>query len=378
MQHPQRILFIQTQGENAGAQEISRLVGAGLSARGHDVRHLFFYRKSESFDAPPNTRYCAIERPRGIAAALQFPWRLMREIRAARPDVIFTFQHYGNTVGGLVARLVSAAPVVANQVSARLLMNPPVRLADLALGVLGAFNLITVNSAGMLQDYSCHPTSYSRRLRHIPHGFDQKTTSFTKAEARAVFGLPAGVALLGSVARLNPMKRLDAAIRLLRDRPTWHLAIAGQGPQERALRQLASEIGACERVSFIGDVPPERIGDFLASLDVFVFPTCAETFGLAAVEAASAGIPVVASDLAVLREVLHVNGRAAALFVDAADDRLLANAVSRALTDPWLRNDLIANGRGLRARYSVARMVDGYEQILADLHSSAAELVAAA
>src|SRR5690242_15426857 len=149
-----RILIIQTQGENAGAQEISRLVGAGLGSRGYDVSHLFFYRKSPSFDAPPNTRYCSLDRPRGLTGALAFPAQLLREIRAAEPDVILTFQHYGNTVGGLAARLACSAPIIANQVSARMLMNPLVRSADLMLGLLGAFDLITVNSSDMLADYS--------------------------------------------------------------------------------------------------------------------------------------------------------------------------------------------------------------------------------
>ncbi len=371
---PRRILFIQTQGENAGAQEISRLVGAGLSARGYDVGHLFFYRKSPSFDAPPNTRYCSLDRPRGIADALTFPARLLREIRAARPDVILTFQHYGNTVGGIAARLAGSAPVIANQVSARMLMNPVVRTADLALGLLGAFDLITVNSKDMLADYSRYPNAYNKRLRYIPHGFDLKTTALGKPQARAAFGLPQQVPLLGSVARLNAGKRLDTAIRALADSPDWHLVLAGQGPDEMSLRQLVVEKHLETRVYFTGELPPERIGDFLAALDVFVFPSQAETFGLAAVEAASAGVPVVAHDLPVLREVLAVDGKPAALFVDAADDRQFHGAVSRALTDAPLRAELIAAGRGLHARYSVARMVDEYEQLIRSVLEPVAQL----
>jgi L-malate glycosyltransferase len=369
-----RILFIQTQGENAGAQEISRLVGAGLSDRGYDVSHLFFYRKSPSFDAPPNTRYCSVDRPRGIAGALKFPAQLVREIRAAQPDVILTFQHYGNTVGGIAARLASSAPVIANQVSARMLMNPLVRTADLALGMLGAFNRITVNSSDMLADYARYPNSYSKRLRYIPHGFDIKTTELNQEQARVAFGLPQRVPLLGSVARLNAGKRLDAAIRALSDSPDWHLVLAGQGPDEMSLRQLVVEKHLETRVYFTGEMPPERIGDFLAALDVFVFPSQAETFGLAAVEAAGAGVPVVANDLPVLREVLAVDGKPAALFVDAADDSQFAAAISRALNDAPLRADLIAAGRGLHARYSVARMVDEYEQLLRSLLAPVAQL----
>jgi L-malate glycosyltransferase len=372
---PPRILFIQTQGENAGAQEISRLVGAGLTERGYDVSHLFFYRKSPSFDAPPNTRYCSLDRPRGIAGAVKFPLQLVREIRNARPDVILTFQHYGNTVGGIAARLASSAPVIANQVSARMLMNPLVRTADLALGLVGAFDAITVNSTGMLADYTRYPRNYSKRLRYIPHGFDLKGTELTKQQARAEFGLPQDAPLLGSVARLNTVKRLDAAIRTLADSPDWHLVLAGQGPDEQRLRQLVVEKHLETRVYFTGELPPERIGDFLAALDVFVFPSQAETFGLAAVEAASAGVPVVAHDLPVLREVLAADGKPAALFVDAADDVQFHDAIARALNDASLRADLVAAGRGLHARYSIAGMVDEYEQLLRSLLAPAEQPV---
>src|ERR1700682_6690382 len=76
-----RVLVVQTQAENAGAQEISRLVGAGLTARGFDVHHLFFFRKTRSFDEPPNTSYCAPHRAGTPLAFLRFLWTLGRRIR---------------------------------------------------------------------------------------------------------------------------------------------------------------------------------------------------------------------------------------------------------------------------------------------------------
>ena len=365
-----RVLVIQTQGENAGAQEISRLVGAGLSARGYRVEHLFFYRKSNSFDEPPNTTYCSRERPRTPLDVLRFFWKLGRIIRHAQPEAILTFQHYGNTVGGLAARLVSSAPIIANQVSAAITMNWLVKQADLLMGRIGTFHRITVNSAEMLREYARYPAAYSRRLTYIPHGFDRKTSLRSKSAARQHLGLPVDGPLIGSVGRLHPTKRLDVAIRMLRHQPDWHLALAGQGPQEQELRSLAADIGAADRVRFLGELSPGEVGEFLACLDAFVFPTQAETFGLAAVEAASAGIPVVATDLPILREVLSDADTSAALFVDASDDQVLAAGVSRVLTERQLRQDLVLGGRTLSTRYSVDRMVDAYEEVLKDLGAS--------
>jgi glycosyltransferase involved in cell wall biosynthesis len=371
MNRTRRILLIQTQAENAGAQEISRLVGAGLTARGYDVHHLFFFRKTRSFDEPPNTSYCAPHRAGTPLAFLRFLWTLGRRIRQVRPDAVLTFQHYGNAIGGAVSKLVSPAPVIANQVTSRWTMPWLLRLADIAMGSLGFFQCITVNSLDMQREYSRFPASYRARIKHVAHGFDQKSTCLSKVAARQAFDLPPDSVLLGSVARLHPIKRLDAAIRLLEDQPQWHLALAGQGPEEAQLKQLAQQLNVSSRVHFIGEIAPDRIGAFLAGLDVFVFPTKAETFGLAAVEAANAGVPSVVNDLPVLREVLSYQGKPAALFVDASDHAKLSAAVSRALEDKALGATLRHNAQGLKARYSVDTMVDEYIRILDDATNDA-------
>jgi glycosyltransferase involved in cell wall biosynthesis len=364
MKRPHRILLIQTQAENAGAQEISRLVGAGLSARGFEINNLFFFRKSETFDEPPNTLYCAPGRPGHPFAFLKFLWSLARHIRQTQPDAVLTFQHFGNVIGGGVSRIVSSAPIIANQVSSRLSMNWLVRTADIVMGSIGIFKIITVNSRDMQREYSRYPAGYRSRMMHVAHGFDDKSLDISKETARQLFNLPIGPVLLGSVGRLHPNKCLDAAIRLLAGEPQWHLALAGQGPDERRLRLLADELQVSDRVHLIGEISPERVGEFLASLDVFVFPSQAETFGLAAVEAANSGIPTVVRDLPVLREVLSYDGKSAALFVDASDNEKMSAAVSRILTDKALRDELRRNAKGLTSCYSVDAMVSEYVRIL--------------
>ncbi|WP_342731726.1 glycosyltransferase family 4 protein [Bradyrhizobium sp. B117] len=359
-----RVLLVQTQAENAGAQEISRLLGAGLTARGYRVTNLFFFRKSDSFDEPPDTVYCASRRPGDPLALLHMLWTLGRHIRTIRPDAVLTFQHFGNVIGAGVTRLVSRAPVVANQVSSALSMSWPVRTADVAMGSLGFFDCITLNSKDMEREYSRYPAAYRSRMVHVPHGFDDKALTLSKRAARQKFNLPPDRTLLGCAARLHPHKRLDAAIRLLPDQPSWHLALAGQGADEARLRQLADELKVSDRLHLLGEIPPRRMAEFLACLDVFVFPTQAETFGLAAVEAANAGVPSVVTDLPVLREVLSFEGKPTALFVDATDHAQLSAAVSRLLNDQALSDELRHNGKGLKSRYSVDAMVEEYVRIL--------------
>ena len=125
------------------------------------------------------------------------------------------------------------------------------------------------------------------------------------------------------------------------------------------------------RTHFVGEIAPERIGAFLAGLDAFVFPTMAETFGLAAVEAANAGVPTVANDLPVLREVLSYQGQPAAVFVDASDHSKFLAAVTSVLEDDALRASLRQSARGLKARYSVDTMVEEYVRIIDDAANDA-------
>ncbi|WP_456734308.1 glycosyltransferase family 4 protein [Bradyrhizobium sp. USDA 3364] len=359
-----RVVLVQTQAENAGAQEISRLLGAGLTARGYHVSNLFFFRKSDSFDEPPNTFYCAQTRPGNPVALMRMLWTLAGHLRTIRPDVVLTFQHFGNVIGGGVSRLVSRAPVIANQVSSALSMSMPVRAADIVMGSAGFFQCITLNSRDMEREYARYPAPYRARMKHVPHGFDDKSDSLPKDVARQQFRLPADRTLLGCAARLHPHKRLDAAIRLMSADPSWHLALAGQGADEARLRALAAELDVTDRLHFIGEIPPRQMADFLACLDVFVFPTQAETFGLAAVEAASAGIPCVVNDLPVLREVLSYQGRPAAVFVDAADEAEFSAAVSKVLTDRSLSDQLRQSAVGLKSRYSLDAMIEEYVRIL--------------
>jgi glycosyltransferase involved in cell wall biosynthesis len=359
-----RIVLIQPQAEGAGAQEIARLIDRGLQARGYDVHHLFFFRRTAAFDGLPNAIFCAPERPAKIGAWLGMLARLLGHLRRLRPDAVLCFQHYGTLLGAPAARLAGIRTVIANRNSARALMPPWIRFFDGIFGTSGLYSRIVVNSADVENEFVKHPASYRRRLVRIDHGFECKATTLDRREARALLKLPADGVLLGCMARLHPLKNLAAAIRLLPHDRRWHFAIAGQGAEQPALAALAQELGCAERVHFLGEVPPDRVGALLRALDVFVFPSLAETFGLAAVEAAQAGVPVVAHRLDVLEEVLSVEGEPCALFVDSNDTRALAGAVRRILDDLDLAAALRARAAKLSARYSLDAMVDAYAAVL--------------
>jgi glycosyltransferase involved in cell wall biosynthesis len=354
-----RVVLLQTQAEAAGAQEIARILGQGLSRHGYDVHSVFFFRRTAAYDDLSNTFYCALDRPGGPLHLARMFVGLVRHLRALQPDAVLCFQHYGILLGSVAAYLAGARTVVANRTSAKSLVPWPFRWLDLLFGSIGLFRTVVVNSEAVEREYDAYPSRYRARLIRIDHGFEAKTTALSRQEARQALGIPVDAVLLGCVARLHPGKNLAAAIRLLAGR-NWHLALAGQGAARADLSALAAALGVADRVHFVGEMPPDRIGTFLRSLDVFVFPSLAETFGLAPVEAAQAGVPVVANDLEVLRETLSVGEKPCALFVDAGNTQAFAEAVEKVLEDRDLRARLCALGKELSRRYSLDTMVQQY------------------
>jgi glycosyltransferase involved in cell wall biosynthesis len=359
-----RVVLIQTQAEGAGAQEVSRILGNGLEQLGFDVHYVFFFRRTAAFDGQKNTFFCTRTRPSGLGDSALMLAALLRHLRTLRPDAALCFQHYGNIVGGLAARAAGVRNVIANRTTSKDLVPRWARFADLLLGLGGVFDRVVVNSRTVEAEYARYARRYRRRVVRIEHGFEPKRTDFDKVTARRLLELPADAVLLGSVARLHPGKNLAAAIRLLTLERTWHLAIAGQGEALDDLRALTRSLGVTGRVHFLGELPPSIVALLLGALDVFVFPSLAETFGLAAVEAAQAGVPVVANDLPVLREVLAVDGEPCAQFVDVDDTALFAATVRRVLHDQELRSALILRGAALSERYSLDEMVGRYAALI--------------
>ena len=354
------IVLIQTQAEGAGAQEIARILGQGLEARGFEVHQVFFFRRTSAFDHVPNAFFCADARPTSVRSLARMLLRLLGHLRRLRPDAALCFQHYGNLIGAPIARLAGIRHVVANQNSARDQMPGWVLAADKLLGASGLFSRVVVNSSSVEAEFARYPRSYRARVVRIDHGFEPKTSGLEQAAARAALALPPSAMLLGCAARLHPLKNLAAAIRLLQHDQRWHLALAGQGPERANLETLARKLGCADRVHFTGELSPKGVATFLRALDVFVFPSAGETFGLAVVEAAQAGVPVVANRLAVLQEVLSIDGQPCALFVDAADTAAFAAAVRRLFEEPALAAGLSARGCQLDRRYSLDAMVEAY------------------
>lgn len=173
----------------------------------------------------------------------------------------------------------------------------------------------------------------------------------------------AGRPLILSVGGIEPRKGSDTLVRALGEMKSGRdvspvLAVVGghsfqdhRPYRERVLRMLP-ELGLelDDDVVLVGTVPDVDIPAWYAAADVLAFPSVKEGFGLAVLEAMSAGIPVVTSDLPVFREYL-VAGRDAIL-VETGDVGGLAAALLSTLEDADLRRALVRAGADVAARFT--------------------------
>ncbi|HVB99473.1 MAG TPA: glycosyltransferase family 1 protein, partial [Candidatus Dormibacteraeota bacterium] len=109
---------------------------------------------------------------------------------------------------------------------------------------------------------------------------------------------------------------------------------------QQKLEELAGDLGIRQRTRFLGAIPNRQMPAVYSAARVFVYPSLAETFGKPLVEAMRCGVPVVASNVTSIPEVLGDAG----LLVDPRDVDRLAAAIRRAATDEALRRDMIARG----------------------------------
>jgi D-inositol-3-phosphate glycosyltransferase len=159
--------------------------------------------------------------------------------------------------------------------------------------------------------------------------------------ARRAVGLPAELPIVLFVGRIQPLKAPDLAIRALAamtHHPHAVLVIVGgasglDGDDEVALaRRLAAELGVADRVRFVAPQPHHILSSWYRAADLVIVPSRSESFGLVALEAAACGIPVVASAVGGLLNIVHdgVTGH----LVDGRDPERYARAMSQLLDDP--------------------------------------------
>jgi glycosyltransferase involved in cell wall biosynthesis len=160
---------------------------------------------------------------------------------------------------------------------------------------------------------------------------------------RSANGTPAVLAVGRLVSLKGHAVLLEAIADLIRSGEPVRATIVGDGPRRTPLERRARELGVAAHVSFAGTVGQDEIGDFYEHADVFCLPSFIEGIPVVLVEAMAAGVPVVASHITGIPELVHDGS--SGLLVPPGRADLLADALRTLLRDPDRRAELAAEGR---------------------------------
>jgi glycosyltransferase involved in cell wall biosynthesis len=310
--------------------------------------------------------------PAGPDASPRVLRRLVREIRAFRPDVVHTHLIHADTHGQVAAWLAGVPGVSSAHSAHRFYAQLPYRTPARVAGRLARRTIaISTHVADYVTRLGLAPAD---RVRVVPYGVeaDRWPMSATgRAQARATFAVEPDAFVVGIAARLIPHKGhallLDAVRVLAAELPRLRVLIAGDGPLRRDVARAAAALppGVVRLLGFVGDVRA-----FMNACDVLAFltmPELNEGFGLAALEGMAAGCPVVVTRVGPLPDVV-ADGRAG-LVVDPRSREELVRALAALAGDAGLRARLAAAARE-RARRTfgvdamVDRTVDVYREVV--------------
>ncbi len=200
----------------------------------------------------------------------------------------------------------------------------------------------------------------------LPEMADRSSVVYNAVEIPAVSverPHPLRLGLIGRVTpQKNPLDAIEAMALLHATHPQAELLVVGDGVLMPALKQRVVELGLENVVHCVGSVDPDKVGDYIASCHAILMPSKNEGLPLVSMEAAFAGVPLVATPVDGLTDIVlpEITG----LSVPVGNVVALAAAARRLLDDGQLRNEL---GKAFRSHVtaigSVEKTVDGLDAI---------------
>ena len=307
-------------------------LAAGQQSAGHQVRVLT--REPGSGTAAASA--VPVMRMRGNLTGLGLARPIRDAIAEHQPDVIHAHLSVGSPFAWAVLRAVTDVPVLASLHS--LLPDAPsvVRVGLAVTRVPArhiAFSAVSRVAAARLQ--AALPSGCSVEVLH--NGIDAEAWTVERVESPGFHVLSVG----RLAARKRPLVLIDALAELAERHPEldWTATLVGDGAQRGSVAAAVRARGLAARVALPGALPRGDIRRLLARSDAFVAPALLESFGIAALEARCAGVPVVGMAASGVTEFLthEVDG------LLAQSDQDLSRELARLATDPMLAGALRRN-----------------------------------
>lgn len=303
----------------------------------------------------------------GLTPGLARPADLIRlrdALFALRTDIVHTFLLTASLYGRFAAMLAGVPVIVGSEVN---IYERKRRLHAWAERWLLNHTDAVVASAEAVREYYIRQVGADRAKVEVIYNavdWSQLETTMTKSAMREALGIPADAPLAGIIARLTEQKAHRVLFEAMAKHPALagvHLLVVGDGALRDDLRRRSESLGLQHRVHFAG--ARRDLGNVLAAIDLFVMPSLWEGLPLSLVLAMGAGLPVVATAVAGIPEVVADGERG--LLVKPGDVDGLGAALARVCGDAAERARL---GRNARAFVQPRFGVDGYVRSVTALY----------
>ena len=357
-----RILFVVRSLHVGGMEQMVIQLATGLDPARYDVKFCTIEDAGQLADrlTEKGIELVALNKPAGLK--LGFALRLRKIINAWQPDIIHTHNETGHfyaalaSVGRRKSRLIHTKHGRDNPENKKAVARHRLssRLSDVIVAV-------SDDVAKVCEEVEKVP---AHKLRTIVNGIDLE--SYLKIDRQG--GNPQPI-VFGHVGRLSEVKNqklmIDAFAQVCREIPDCRLVIAGDGPLRNELEDQASGLGVSDQVSFLGY--RSDIASVLSDFDVFLLSSVSEGTPLVVIEAMAAGLPVVATNVGGLAQMLK--DQQCGFLTPSGDAQALAGRMIELAANHEMRLRFGERARQIAAaRYNLRRMIDEYCDIYDALH----------
>jgi glycosyltransferase involved in cell wall biosynthesis len=336
-----------------GLERVVQGLATGQDARGHTVRVLAVVEPDavvEPFAAP--MRAVGVE-VRVLRMAGRAYLRELREVgrilRTWAPDVLHTHGYRSDLLHGWSARRARIATVSTLHGSSR--MGGVSHLFEwIQERALGRFDAVVAVSAPLVEALAGQGVPRDR-IHMVPNAWTPPEAPLTREEARRELGVSDGERVIGWVGRLIPVKGVDVLVEALGRMQTsgWVARIVGDGPERAAAEARVRALDLDGAVRFLGAVPDAA--RLFRGLDLFVLSSRSEGTPMVLLEAMGEGLPVVATRVGGVPDVLRAPGEGWIVPPEAPD------ALAMALDEAVAGSDVRAT-RGAAARARIESTFD--------------------
>lgn len=346
-----------------GIESHLRTLAEGMATMGHRVSVVVCQPQQQSLASVAQLNGVTIYRvPRHIdVASSPFSFALPSIVRQLVPDVVHLQMPWP---GGDMALWQLKTPYVITYQSDVVRQHHLLRIyAPLLHYTLQRAQAI-ITTSPQYRDSSQTLQRYRDKCHVIPLAVSAPVPAESTRIAYWHARFPEGCVLW--VGRMRYYKGLTTLLdAIAHTHPSLHVALVGDGPLMPGLQEQAHTLGISARVHFLGALADEDVRALQHIARYFVFPSQlrAEAFGLALLEALSAGLPAISCEIGTATSFVNQNGRTG-IVVPPADASALAHAMQRLWSDDDIRRQYAAHAVAwVNEQFSVSQMIDSTHQL---------------